>query len=49
MTQKVNNFRFINFAKQYIHFLKQFPENILQEHGISARAWGIVFKGYANK
>ncbi|MCF1675771.1 AAA family ATPase [Tetragenococcus halophilus] len=39
MMQKVNSFRFINFAKQYIHFLKQFPENILKEHGISARAW----------
>ncbi|GMA07519.1 DNA helicase [Tetragenococcus halophilus subsp. flandriensis] len=39
MMQKVNNFRFINFAKQYIHFLKQFPENILQEHGISAGIW----------
>lgn len=39
LMRQVNNYRFINFAKQYIHFLKHLPENILQKHNISAKDW----------
>ncbi|MDN6640632.1 MAG: AAA family ATPase [Tetragenococcus sp.] len=39
LQRQVNNYRFINFAKQYLHFLKQLPESILQSYEISAKQW----------
>ncbi|MCF1584594.1 AAA family ATPase [Tetragenococcus koreensis] len=39
LTRQVSNYRFINFAKQYVHFLKQLSENTLEEYGISAEKW----------
>lgn len=39
LVKQVNHYRFINFAKQYIHFLKQFPSEILQKYNISAKNW----------
>jgi len=39
LVKQVNDYRFINFAKQYIHFLQEFPTEILQKYNISAESW----------
>lgn len=39
LMRQVNRYRFVNFAKQYLHFLKQLPESILQKNNILAKQW----------
>lgn len=39
VVRAIEEFRFINFSKQYLHFLQSVPSTLLSKAGISSEAW----------
>ena len=39
VVRAIEEFRFINFSKQYLHFLQSVPSALLSKAGISSEAW----------
>lgn len=39
VVRAIEEFRFINFSKQYLHFLQSVPSALLSKSGISSEAW----------
>ncbi len=39
LVRAVENFQYINYSKQYLHFLKSVPSSILTEAGVSLEEW----------
>lgn len=39
VVRAIEEFRFINFSKQYLHFLQSIPSALLSKAGISSEAW----------
>lgn len=42
--RKINRYTFVNYAKQYLHFLQNIPNNLLSHYQLSQSDWQMMLK-----